>query len=77
MCDVCDAKVEEISCLAAYFRAKAAETSILHYVIIMSNAADDLDELSQDIREQCRRANAPSGHVRPLKVRHPEEVVRL
>ncbi len=77
MCDICDAKVEKISSLAAYFRAKAAETSILHYVIMMSNAAADLDELSIDIREQCRHANAHGGHARPPKRYRAEEAARL
>ena len=71
MCAICRARARKIDELAASFRAKAAQTTMLHYIVLMSNVARSLEALSSNIREQCacadtdRRRREPEGCAGP------------
>ena len=54
MCAVCNAKVVKFSELSAFFRAEAREIQMIGYRTLMSEAAQALENLSNNLRQRCK-----------------------
>jgi len=84
MCEPCRSRAERIAELAEYFRRKADETTLAHYIEIMLRATASLDALADHLRRRCQCEDlAPSerhglaGWAEPVELAGHDDLQRL